>query len=888
MKKLILIDAHAVIHRAWHALPPLTSPGGEPVAAVYGFASVLLKMIRELKPDYAVAAFDHEGPTFRHAVFERYKAQRVKAPDALYQQIPLVKELVKAFGIPMLEKAGYEADDIIGTVAARVGAKHADTEIIIVTGDLDTLQLIDERTKVLTMRTGVSDTVLYDVRAVRERYGLTPRQLIDFKGLRGDPSDNIPGVKGIGEKTAIELLKSHPSIEEVYRALKKRRLSAKPGVIAALKAHEADALFSKTLATIDRNVPISFVLASARLRKSAASREEVRAMLERFGFSSLLQRIGPSARLVEAPAKRAGRLPDGQGRAGQEPTSAAAAEAPGGGSAAVGPVRVKAVLKLADVSARAGAVLLYHPPEEAVFVAVSGEEVFRLPEAALADPHNASWFSAGRPVYGFGLKQLLRLGLSGYDPSLLRDLALIWYLLDPGRRTYDPATLLAREFRGQEVPTAPPDVAVRLFALAPTLEERLRREELAKVYDELDGPLVPILAAMEAQGIGFDAKPLRALAAGMGRELAKLESKISKAAGGPFNILSPRQLAAVLFERLGLLSTGIRRTEKTGALSTRESELVKLRDRHPIIADILRYREVAKLKSTYVDVLPKLVGPDGRIHTTWDQMGTATGRLASASPNLQNIPIRGEDGRKIRKAFVAGRGFQLVAFDYSQLELRIAADLAGDEKMIEAFSRGLDIHRLTAAEVNNIPFDRVTPELRYRAKALNFGILYGMGARAFAESAGVPRAEAELFIEEYFRDFRGIARFIEETKTFGRAHGFTKTAFGRKRYFPEFAGTGFRLQREAERMAVNHPIQGTEADIMRKAMIDIDRFLRDRGWRDDVRLLLQIHDELMFEIKTGRIASVVSEIRRLMEGAWEGKVPMKVEVKRGRNWGELA
>lgn len=863
MKRLVLIDSHAVIHRAFHALPPLTSPGGEPVGAVYGFTSVLLKMIRELKPDYVVAAFDHEGPTFRHVAFERYKAQRVKAPDTLYQQIPMVKELVKAFGIPVLEKSGYEADDLIGTIAARVRAKHPETEVIIVTGDLDTLQLIDERTKVLTMRKGVSDTVLYDVRAVRERYGLVPKQLIDFKGLRGDPSDNIPGVKGIGEKTAIELLKSHSSIDEVYRALKKRKLLAKPAVIAALKTHEADALFSKTLVTIDRHVPIPFMLASARLRKSAAGRDEVRAMLERFGFSSLMKRIG------------------------QKPASAAAPEAPGGVPAAAGPVRVRVASKLAALAARGGAVFLHHPAEQAVFVAVSGEEVFRLPERALADPQNASWFFAGRPSYGFDVKQLLRLGLSGYDPSSLRDLALMWYLLDPGRRTYDPATLLAREFRGQEVPTAPPDVAARLFTLAPKLEERLRREELARVYDGLEGPLIPILAAMEARGIGFDAKLLPALAAGMGRELAKLESKISKAAGGPFNILSPRQLAVVLFERLGLAPQGIRRTEKTGALSTRESELAKLRDRHPIIADILRYRELQKLKSTYVDVLPELAGPDGRIHTTWNQMGTATGRLASANPNLQNIPIRSEYGKKIRKAFVAGRGFQLVAFDYSQLELRIAADLAGDKKMIEAFSQGLDIHRLTAAEVNNIPLEKVTPELRYRAKALNFGILYGMGSRAFAESAGVSRDEAELFMEEYFRDFTGIARFIEETKAFSRAHGFTKTAFGRKRYFPEFSGTGFRLQREAERQAVNSPIQGSAADIAKKAMIETDRWIQQEGYGGDVRLLLQIHDELMFEIKTRRIASVVPEIRRLMESVWEGTVPMKVEVKQGRNWGAL-
>ena len=861
MKCLVLIDAHAVIHRAFHALPPLTGPQGQAVGAVYGFASVLLKMLRELKPGYVAAAFDHEGPTFRHVAFERYKAQRVKAPDALYQQIPLIKELVGAFGIPVLEKAGYEADDIIGTVAAEVRRRHRGVEIIIVTGDLDTLQLVDERTKVFTMRKGMTDTVLYDAAAVWARYGLKPAQLVDFKGLRGDPSDNIPGVKGVGEKTASELLRAHGSIEDLYRALKEGRVSAKPGVIAALKAHEADALFSKTLATIDRNVPMGFALASARVRRSPASEAASRAFLRRLGFESLLKRMSGSPAIASAVAP---------------------ADAP-----ASAPVRVQSASRLEHVPRRGPAVLIRGADDGRLSVAISPDEVYALPPEALGAPGARQWFERDGLTYVFDAKALMHVGLP-YRAETMRDLAIMHYLLDPGRRSYAPAALVSWESRAASAPMTSAEAAARLLAIAPRLWQRLQAEELAAVYDALEAPLVPILAAMEERGIAFNARPFAALSKKMSAALATLERRIHRAAGEPFNISSPRQLAGVLFEKLGLAPQGIRRTEKSGALSTSERELIKLQRFNPIVGDILSYRELAKLKSTYVDTLPALVAADGRIHTTWNQMGTATGRLASTNPNLQNVPLRSEYGKAIRGAFVAARGFRLAAFDYSQLELRIAADLAGDEKMIDAFRRGLDIHRLTAAEVSNLPLEAVTPELRYRAKALNFGVLYGMGPRAFAESAGISREEATHFIEEYFRDFFGIARFIEETKAEARARGFTKTAFGRKRFFPDLAATNFRLQREAERMAVNHPIQGTEADIMRKAMIDIDGVLRERGLQNDVRLLLQIHDELMFEIRTTRVKEVAPEIRMLMEGVWKGSVPMRVEVRQGSNWGALA
>ena len=518
-------------------------------------------------------------------------------------------------------------------------------------------------------------------------------------------------------------------------------------------------------------------------------------------------------------------------------------------------------------------------------MAVSERHVYEVPNAALSESASRDWFTFTKnPTYLFGAKAFIHLGVP-YREDAMRDLALMWYLLEPGRRSYEPEALLAKEFRNDPSLASPAEIAARLFMVAPRIEERLHREELGGVYDEIESPLVPILAAMERRGIGFNAKPLQKLSSKMAVELSELEKRIHQAAGGPFNINSPRQLAAVLFDTLGLAVKGIRRTERSGALSMNEAELVKLRHLHPVVADVLRHRELQKLKSTYTDTLPDLIGPDGRIHTTWNQMGTATGRLASSRPNLQNIPIRSDFGREIRKAFVAARGSILVAFDYSQLELRIAADLAKDEKMIDAFRRGLDIHRLTAAEVNDLPIEEVTPELRYRAKALNFGVLYGMGARSFAESAGISRDEAQHFIEEYFRDFQGIARFVTETKAMAHERGFTKTAFGRKRFFPDLAATNFRLAREAERMAVNHPIQGTAADIMKRAMIDIDRSIVERGRGEDARLLLQIHDELVFEVRKTEVKTLVPEIQRLMESVWKGAVLMRAEVKRGANWG---
>ena len=862
MKRLVLIDSHAIIHRAFHALPPLSAPDGAPTNAAYGFTSIFLKMLRELKPDYVLAAFDHPAPTFRHIAFDRYKATRVKAPDELYRQIPIVKEILAAFGVPTLDREGFEADDVIGTLVKQIRRKHPHIEIIIVTGDLDTLQLVDERTKVFTMRKGVSDTVLYDEALVRERYGLAPTQLVDFKGLRGDPSDNIPGVRGIGEKTAAELVQRYGAIEAIYKALKDRKkpFEAKPGIIAALRSHEADALFSKTLGTIHTNVPVKFELAAARFRNGFANRPAVVDLFGRLGFESLLRRMQNGA-AVQPPAVAQATL------------------------GAIAGIALGEARSIRELPCKGHAVVIPDHASGAVFVATEAGAVSRIPFGPALFRGAEQWFDARRPTYIYDRKSLLGHGLPA-DAAGARDLMLIWWVSDPGRRTYEAAGLAAREFRGRAFADNV-EVTAALFAAAPAIEERLRKEELWEVYAGMEYPLTPILWRMEERGIGFDPKPLRALSRQMRSEIAALEKDIYAAAGEQFNINSPRQLSRILFEKLGLEAKGLRQTDKGGVISTRESELAKLKGRHAIVEHILNYRELAKLKSTYVDALPALAHPDGRIHTTWNQTGTATGRLSSRDPNLQNIPIRSVHGKTIRSAFVADPGFLLAAFDYSQLELRIAAELAEDEKMIDAFARGLDIHRLTAAEVNNLALEDVTPELRRKAKALNFGVLYGMGARAFAESAGVSRDEAEHFIEEYFHDFQGIARFITETKEQARTHGFTKTALGRKSFFPNMEATNFRLQREAERMAVNHPVQGTAADIMKRAMLAADSYLMRERLGDAARMLLQVHDELVFEIRENDAAKVIPAIRGIMEGAWEGKVTMKVEAKQDPHWGAL-
>lgn len=871
MKKLVVLDAHAIIHRAYHALPPLTTPSGEPVNAVYGFTTILMRILRELKPDYIAACFDLPGPTFRHIAYERYKAQRPETPSDLASQFGKVREVVQAFGITVFEKEGYEADDVIGTIAKKM-AGNKNVEAVVVTGDMDTLQLVRTGLKVYAMRKGITDTVMYDRKAVQERYGFGPERLVDFKGLRGDPSDNIPGVTGIGEKTATDLIRAFGSIAGVYKGLKKGTKKISPAIAARLREGEKDARFSRDLATIRTDTPIDFKIEDLQWRGEVGN-GEIRALFAKLGFASLLKRLGDDPRSYEASPRKMG--PDGQ------------LPLLSGGSVGVERIETASALgAFARAVKKEPLALLIE--ENALYIVTSKKKIYAVSKEFMRTAAAKKFFAAQRDYYVHDGKSIIRF-FRDRDVSLQRiafDTLVAAYITQSFSRDFSYAAVAGRELGAAAGDVR--DALAHFFDVVHSLEGKLSSGKLRFIFEKIEMPLSPILAEMEGWGIAIDRGFLRALGKKVDKMIAGTSGEIHKAAGESFNINSSQQLSLILFEKMGIKTYGLRKTEKGGVVSTRESELEKLRGEHPIVEKILNYRELAKLKSTYIDVLPTLIDKKtGRLHTTFNQTGTATGRLSSANPNLQNIPIMSEIGREIRKAFIAKPGFLLASFDYSQIELRVAAHIADDKKMIEAFRRGLDIHKMTAAGIYNVPLDKVTPELRRAAKTLNFGVLYGMGSQAFAESTGLSREEAKRFIEEYFHDFSGVRDYIERTKEFVAEHGYVETLFGRRRWIPEINSPNWQLRREAERMAVNHPIQGTSTgDIIKVAMIKVDQWIKKEGLEDDVRMLLQVHDELLFEIKESAIKKAVPQIKKIMEDVVELKVPLAVDVKAGPNWGE--
>ncbi len=741
-KVLLIIDSNSLIHRAFHALPPLSTSKGEMVNAVYGFLLVFFKAIKEFHPEYIAATFDVKGPTKRHEKFKQYKAKREKAPDELYDQIPMVQKVLQAFNVSIFEKQGFEADDLIGTIAKQARQKqvHPPLEIIILSGDMDTLQLVNEYTKVYTSRKGLQDSILYDEDAVKKRFeGLTPSQLPDYKGLRGDPSDNIPGVTGVGEKTATQLLNLFGSIEQMYKELEEhteKAKSLKPRIADLISQYKEQAIFSKELGTIDQNVPMEFSLEDLEWRKF--NREKAKELLRAFEF-----------RTLEA----------------------------------------------------------------------------KIPEIMDSSIHTEATLRQAQ-----------------------------------GKKEDDAGDLIEKI-------------------------ERLYEEGVfSKTIYELEKNLIPIIRKMEQTGIKIHKPALKKLSKEIAQELKIIKKKTFELAGPPeFNINSPLQLSKVLFEKLLLPQKGLHKTPG-GVLSTASQELQKLAPLHPIVREILKYRELSKLQNTYLLPLPLLCDTESRIHAHFDQLGAATGRLSSNSPNLQNIPVQGEWGKKIRKGFIAPAGCAFAAFDYSQMELRIASDMAQETKMQKVFKENKDIHQMTAAEVFGIAQNQVTGDMRYRAKALNFGVLYGMGARGFAQSAGISFEEAQGFIENYFARFPKIAEYVERTKEFARSHGYVETMFGRKRYLPDVNSKAPHIRAAAERAAVNHPIQGSAADIIKMAMVKISQ---QPFMKKSCRLVLQIHDELLFEISDDILKEVAPLIKKAMEEVVLLKSPLRVQIKEGPNWGEL-
>lgn len=877
MGKVILIDGYSLANRAFYALPMFTTGKGVPTNAVYGFTTMLLRLLEEEDPDYVAVAFDAGAPTFRHEEYADYKAGRRETPPELREQFPILRDLLSTFRVPVLVQPGFEADDLIGTLARR--AEAAGHRVLIVTGDRDAFQLVSPSVEVLYTRRGISEVDRVDEAYLRERYGLGPEQIPDLKGLMGDASDNIPGVPGIGEKTALRLLHEFGSIEGILAHLDQ---IARPREREALAAHAEAAVQSKRLATIDRAVPLDFDLEDCR--RVEPDPEELRQALAALEFKSLLERMG-----MEKATAGGGAATLSQEARILTPEELREEDWPSPGE----PLFLQIFAGESGISGMA-----WRGPDGAArYLPIPAGGFPEEVAERLADPR--------RPKVCHDAKaHLTVLAACGATlEGLAFDTMVAAYLLNPVSGEADLADLarsyLNLSLPGEEVKSGPLALrgplpageaariaAGRLAAMEPLRKElsaRLEADGLSTLFTEVELPLTFVLFAMERAGVAVDLDFLRRLGEEMAGEIRALEEEIYALAGGRFNLNSPRQLAKVLFEDLGL---PVKKKTKTG-YSTDAEVLEELAAEHPVVARILDYRQLAKLKSTYVDALQYLVDPkDGRVHTTFNQAITATGRLSSAEPNLQNIPVRSEEGRRIRKAFVAGGPDRLLlAADYSQIELRVLAHFSNDPAFMAAFREGDDIHRRTAAEVFGVPEEAVTPAMRNRAKAINFGIIYGQTAYGLAKVLGIPPSEADLYIKRYFERYRGVGDYLARTVEEARARKYVTTLLGRRRYLPDLAAQNRALRAYAERMARNTPIQGTAADIIKVAMVRIHRRLKEAGLK--AKLILQVHDELIFEAPRGEIHDLAHLVREEMENAVELAVPLVVEVKAGPNWAEM-
>ena len=871
--KLVLIDGHALVHRAFHALPPTMSAKGVTTNAVYGFTSVLIKMIKDLNPDYVAAAFDLAGPTFRHKEFAEYKIHRQKAADELHAQVPIVKEVLKSFGVPVYEKQGYEADDLIGALAEKA-QNSTGIQTVIMTGDLDTLQLVEnDEVVVWTLKRGVTDAVIHDEKAVLKRYGLRPNQLVDYRGLKGDPSDNIPGVPGIGEKTAMALIQSFGNLENLYKTIlnfkfpiskkdkEKIKAPLSEKLIQKLLENKDMAFFSKKLSIIAKDVPIDFSLDQARWRERG-NVKELEEILKKYGFFSLVRRL-PDIGLGETlPKEESFNLNYSNESITYLRNEKEALEI------------VKSVGDRVAVAMDEGDLILAVDEKTAYILPA---DVYLSLAPVFESEKVAKIFHGAKPI----VKKLLTDGIRVNNIEF--DSEVGGFLLDSESRNISFEKIYFDEIKSS-APTDSKSWPMRYFEIRKRLLARIKNLGMEGVLRDIEMPLIPVLAKMEMRGIRVDNRAISKLSSSLKKEIIKLEKKIYDMAGCEFNINSPSQLSRILFEKLGLKGK-IRKTGK-GALSTAASELDKLTDEHAVIPLILQYRELQKLKTTYIEPFPGFIGPDGRLHTTYNQTGAATGRLSSQDPNLQNVPIRTELGQEFRKAFTAEKGRKLVSFDYSQLELRIAAHMSGDKIMTAVFERGEDIHTRTAAEIFDVLPDKVTAAMRRKAKVLNFGILYGMGVLGFQRAAKVSREEAKGFIERYMAEFSGIAEYVEKIKSEARENGYVKTIFGRRRNILEINSKMPQLLSQAERIAVNSPIQGSAADLIKLAMIQIQELL-EVTYKDSVHMLLQIHDELLFEMDPEVVNEASGNIKKIMENVYEFDVPIVADVKIGNNWAEM-
>ena len=867
-KRLFLLDGHSLSYRAYFALPPdLATSTGQVTNAVYGFTSMLIKLLGEEKPEYLAVAFDLGTPKARLERYADYKAGRRETPDEFRQQLGLILEVVETLRIPLVHHEDYEADDLIATLAVK--ARGAGLEAVIVTADRDFFQVVQPGITVMFNRKGISDIVRYDVDAVTERFGLPPEKYLDYVALKGDPSDNIPGVPGVGEKTASQLIQQYGSIEELLEHTDE----LKPRVKAGIEEAGENLVRNKDVARLETDLDLAVKIEDCVI--GAWDPDDVRRLFTSLEFRTLLERLeeldvggGPAAsETIELDLSEGSTKDLRKALAGADPRAVRA--------------RVDGEVSGLAVSPGEG---------RATFAEVKGGEAGEL----LGAPEPPKWVHDAKDLEAAVLKG------GGRVEGVVFDTLLAAYLLEPGESGY-PLPELTRKFLGSDVlepvddngdgqlfgsdwrPAAAEAAAIGL--LAPVMRERVEKAGLTDLLDQVELPLAAVLARMQARGVALDVPYLEEMSGSVTGKMDGLQREIYSLAGEEFNLNSPPQLRTILYEKLGL-SPG-KKTPK-GQLSTDATVLEKLRDQHPIVDALLQWRELDKLNSTYLVALPRLVDPaTGRVHTTFNQVVAATGRLSSTNPNLQNIPVRGELGRQIRRAFVAGgRDEVLLCADYSQIELRILAHLSGDEGLREAFASGADIHTATAARVWGLPEESIDPGTRSRAKMINFGLAYGMNAFGLASRLGIAPDEAQEHIDAYFSRFPKIREYLDRQVARAAAEGFTETLLGRRRYIPELQASNPRVRDLGRRMALNAPIQGGASDVFKLAMIGVDRALE--GSDLECRMLLTVHDELVFEVGADRVEEAAKLVKDEMESAYELEVPLRADIGWGANWEEAA
>lgn len=882
-EKILLVDGHSIINRAFYGVTDLTNSEGLHTNAIYGFLNTLFKVLEEEKPDYLTVAFDVKAPTFRHQMYDAYKGTRKPMPAELHEQVPVLKDVLHAMGIATMEKAGLEADDLLGTVAKR--SEALGMEVTVLSGDRDLLQLATEHIRIRLPKTkgGVTETENYNTQDVIDRYQVTPLQIIELKALMGDSADNIPGVPGIGEKTATNLIVQYGNIENAYAHVEEIKPNRAKN---ALQEHYDMAVMSKALATINIDCDYDYDWDMAKLGNIYT--QEAYALIKRLEFKNMLSRFQ-----VDAPAndkiEKTFRMIEDFGEADQVLNKAAAA------------------LRLA---------FAIHREEDEILslsLTLSEKETYVIPVAGFV---TADWllgrlgeiFAKVPEIATLKLKEELKclaahgVNVDKEQQGAFLDAEIAAYLLNPLKDSYAYEEL-AREYAGLTIPSyaelfgkdkltkvlEEKTGAFRiyggyssyvLYQSMPVLLAHLQETGMEDLYRTMEMPLVWTLFGMEQEGVRVDAQALKSYGDELAVRIGELETRIYKEAGETFNINSPKQLGVILFDKMGL--KGGKKT-KTG-YSTSAEVLEKLAPECPFVADILEYRQLTKLKSTYADGLTAYIGPDERIHTTFQQTITATGRLSSVEPNLQNIPIRMELGRQIRKVFIPKDGCVLVDADYSQIELRVLAHMSGDENLIHAYREAQDIHRLTASQVFHIPFDEVTDLQRRNAKAVNFGIVYGISSFGLSQDLSISRKEAQEYIQKYFETYPKIKEFLDSCVTEAKEKGYARTMFGRRRPMPELKSSNFMQRSFGERVAMNAPIQGTAADIIKIAMIRVDQRLKAEGLKS--RLLLQVHDELLLEASTEELDAVEQILSEEMEGAAELSVPLEIDMKQGENWYE--